>query len=411
MVELLVVIAIIGILVGLLLPAVQAAREAARRMSCSNNFKQIGLAMHNYHSTYKQLPTQGAGTGTGYWDATQTTATLVPLDTNGSSDSWRPNNFANSQRLSCLVGMLPFMEQQGLWTNIKNPMNVDINEVSPPVDTDPEPYQPMGPDARNQRYIPWMTEIPTLRCPSDPGSGLPTSGRTNYAACLGDTAHGHVQDGFVDSSLAPMRSWQAQAKRAASRGFFQMRKEAKFNAILDGLSNTIAMGEIVTSLGDDDIRSDAAQYRGNGRPFESNPLVARDASSMDLERPQFWADPLVAPILGLQSGATSRGASWASRYHHATCCNTILSPNSECVTQWSNSTGIWSMSSRHQGGAHVLMGDGAVIFMTDSVEAGDSHAEVPWLSRVPQVHESLYGLWGSLGSARGNETIEEQLNQ
>src|SRR6056297_2239550 len=104
LVELLVVIAIIGVLVGLLLPAVQAAREAARRMSCSNNFKQIGLALHNYHAAYDQLPMQATGT-------------FHPNENTGSGGS-APGH--NARRLSFLVGLTPFMEQQALWEQISN---------------------------------------------------------------------------------------------------------------------------------------------------------------------------------------------------------------------------------------------------------------------------------------------------
>src|SRR6056297_3252457 len=85
LVELLVVIAIIGVLVGLLLPAVQAAREAARRMSCSNNFKQIGLALHNYHAAFNTFPS--AGHGTRY----------------------------HQGRLNMFVAILPYMGREGLW--------------------------------------------------------------------------------------------------------------------------------------------------------------------------------------------------------------------------------------------------------------------------------------------------------
>ncbi len=95
LVELLVVIAIIGVLVGLLLPAVQAAREAARRMSCSNNFKQIGLAIHNYHSAFNALPKQAGGT---YNDG----------DPGGDGPGVTNNKF----RLSWLPTILPFVEQQ-----------------------------------------------------------------------------------------------------------------------------------------------------------------------------------------------------------------------------------------------------------------------------------------------------------
>ncbi|NND97770.1 MAG: DUF1559 domain-containing protein, partial [Pirellulaceae bacterium] len=116
LVELLVVIAIIGILIGLLLPAVQAAREAARRMSCSNNFKQIGLALHNYHSTYKRIPTQGSGTGID-------TVSGIP------QQWWQDSDVTNQRELSALVGLTPFIEQQGIWSMISNPRDEDEDGV------------------------------------------------------------------------------------------------------------------------------------------------------------------------------------------------------------------------------------------------------------------------------------------
>lgn len=101
LVELLVVIAIIGVMVGLLLPAVQAAREAARRMACSNNVKQMGLGLHNYHSAFNKLP-KGSGGGT-------FAAGGTPLTD-------------NRNRLSGLPAILPYIEQTALWEQISNPL-------------------------------------------------------------------------------------------------------------------------------------------------------------------------------------------------------------------------------------------------------------------------------------------------
>ncbi|MFG0286670.1 MAG: DUF1559 domain-containing protein [Rhodopirellula sp. JB044] len=390
LVELLVVIAIIGVLVGLLLPAVQAAREAARRMSCSNNFKQIGLAMHNYHSAYNQLPTQLGGTGLGASGITDVDKHAVPPQ----------YDFANLGRLSMLVGLTPFMEQQALWEQISNPNQDTVTGA-----TKSPPWAAMGPAPHpdTNTYIPWATEIPTLRCPSDPGKGLPSQGRTNYGACTGDSNYWQEQ-GPVDDMLVPT-SGAATNFNPSDRGFFSPRKRSAFRDILDGLSNTIAAGEIVTDLGDRDIRT----RMRNDNDFQNNgPIVGNDEA--DPERPQFWRSGAPSVAGGAGEG---RGYIWSNGYALYTQVKTMGPPNSALVLAgWTYGTGLVAPGSRHQGGCHVLMGDGAVKFVTDSIEAGNQNSGPVWRDgtgiRAPgQV--SPYGLWGALGTRAHKETIDEEI--
>ena len=413
LVELLVVIAIIGVLVGLLLPAVQAAREAARRMSCSNNFKQIGLAMHNYHSAFKQLPIQGAGT-----------VDWVDGSRGGNDVHWWGNYTThNYWRLSALVGMTPFMEQQAIWEKISNRSaeRVDGNATAA-IGTITNPWPAMGPTPMRQtNYIPWATEIPTLRCPSDPGVGLPAMGRTNYAVSFGDSSH-RTMHGFHRPHLPPSHgtnNGHARHSRAANRGVFVMRGEMKFRDILDGLSNTIAMGEIVTDIGDSDNRTRGRRHPSRnaaGNLMRDNPrLCIEDPTPMvDPARPRFWAP---AANSDFDPVWKVRGYCWADSQQRQTGFHTILPPNSPiCMPHDSNGSSIMTAGSRHQGGVHVLMSDGAVVFMTDSVEAGNQNHAMVWLNGTLALDNqpgraSPYGLWGGLGTRANRETIEEQLNQ
>ena len=413
LVELLVVIAIIGVLVGLLLPAVQAAREAARRMSCSNNFKQIGLAMHNYHAAYNRLPTHFTGTSapTANWNN-------------------NPGTGQNGESLSYIVGLLPFFEQQALWEQISNPLDPP-DPMTGLADGMPPFFQAMGPSPNKglggmtghsvTRYEPWLTEVPTLRCPSDPGRGFPAHGRTNYAACLGDAMHftNRGPRGYNGMAMAwQSTSGQAQRARESCRGVFVPRQKSAFRDILDGLANTIAAGEIATDLGDMDVRTHANGQNGNTPGVYDNPNFCREiVGEIDPLRPQFWS-----AMATLDGGAEGRRG---YRYAHAhgiyTGFNTILPPNKElCLNGGLLSNGTWTASSRHQGGAHVLMGDGAVKFITDSIEAGNQNFPTVYVGvammnssainalSVPGM-QSPYGLWGSLGTKASKETIEEEL--
>ena len=392
LVELLVVIAIIGVLVGLLLPAVQAAREAARRMSCSNNFKQIGLSLHNYHDNYKQFPRNMGGTD------------RSPVD---------PTNTSNRLYLSWLVGIMPFMEQQALWEQIKNPNNVGGNWPS------------MGPCPWRLAYTPWATQVGGLRCPSDPAENETQGGRSNYAGCLGDasnTVHngGRNEVGFISNTSNPNSGdyrrnlgWLNQRSRAANRGFFWSRKKKMdFADVLDGTSNTIAAGEIATDSGTREIRDSILRssvsggpnwFFGGGNQTPPGSMIG-EPTAVDPQRPSFYTPG---------RAVRGRGTRWADGRPTYTTFQTILPPNQLSATRDNdNSEGYFTAGSRHPGGCHILMVDGAVKFITDSIDTGDLNNPMapvqtrgPWL---PAGSESPYGLWGALGTRASKEVIDEE---
>jgi prepilin-type N-terminal cleavage/methylation domain-containing protein/prepilin-type processing-associated H-X9-DG protein len=231
LVELLVVIAIIGVLVSLLLPAVQAAREAARRMQCSNNLKQIGLAVHNYADIYKQFPI-----GTRDQDSAN-----LPGN--------RPWTGGAHRKGSVLVKILPQMEQQPLFDNLDFRLDVYAQ------------LNALGYDANTKMNI--------YICPSD---GTTTTKLTrarqfyNYAINIGNqNMNGR---GWCDEY--PLNTWNTRPQvlggnlfrngstghgsrndgRQISGPFSRYCYAAKFSEITDGTSNTIMMGEILPSCGD-----------------------------------------------------------------------------------------------------------------------------------------------------------------
>jgi prepilin-type N-terminal cleavage/methylation domain-containing protein len=406
LIELLVVIAIIAVLIGILLPAVQKTREAARRMSCSNNLKQIGLGIHNYHSAYRQLPPHGTGTG-------------QRSSLGAGQRFWEDSEVRNLERLSFLVPLTPFVEQQALWEKIANPNGLNANgSPRTPV------WPAMGPTPNDPDYGPWVTEIPTFRCPSDPGTGLPSLGRTNYAACLGDSIN--------CSTFGPKNAWLSRTNefaleaRASQRGAFVAKQGMHFRDIEDGLANTILVGEIATDLGDRSTTTRIALEQ-NGPMVYGNPSLCEPLR--DAARTTFWQ-----PGLNLGPEEFGRGYRWADFGPIYSSMFTILPPNSEmCGVQHSTLaslspiasdlstvlTGrydvmeaVTSSSSRHTGGCHVLLGDGAVRFITDSIDAGDQTAEM--ITRrgagpASPGQASPYGLWGALGTRASRETIDAEL--
>jgi prepilin-type processing-associated H-X9-DG protein len=272
----------------------------------------------------------------------------------------------------------------------------------------------MGPGPWITGYQPWRTQVTTFRCPSDPGIGI-TLGRTNYAACLGDASDkvnwggkneaGLYRDPAAGGSATGYDDWIMTRSRASDRGVFRGRHVTRFRDILDGTANTIMGGEIATSQGNREIIADVAgstfAFSGAGQVVPSR--LREPVTIVDPNRPQF-----LNPGVAVRNG---RGDRWADGRLNYSGFQTILPPNSPSVTvDNDNSEGIFSAGSRHQGGAHVLMADGAVKFITDSVESGNQNQSMVQRDGPfpPPGSQSPYGLWGALGTRAAKETTNMQ---
>ncbi|WP_153555412.1 DUF1559 domain-containing protein [Roseimaritima sediminicola] len=307
LVELLVVIAIIGVLVGLLLPAVQAAREAARRMSCSNNLKQLGLAMHNYESTHKKLPAlgvRGMGGNTGVWYA------------------WT-------------IATLPFIEQDPMYQAIKQ-------EARPHGPGLPTPWSTANSTFHNTA---WKVDIPSFMCPSDsePSNRGESPSILNYKVSVGDDYH---QNHFIPS------------QNRDNRGIFQMDRWRAFADITDGLSNTVMIGEAVGSGGSRDLLGGVAL---NMRAWNPAACEAR----VDPATRKLTGDVRASfrPHTGRAWDGRPYFVGFATMVapNGPTCHWGGVDGNEHMGT----------LTSRHPGGAQVVNADGSVEFITETIDAGD----------------------------------------
>ncbi|AMV40513.1 DUF1559 domain-containing protein [Planctomyces sp. SH-PL62] len=319
LIELLVVIAIIAVLIALLLPAVQSAREAARRSQCINNLKQIGLAAHNYHSAVGSFPLAGGKNAFG-----------------GPTD-YHPWTGWSAQGM-----LLSYMEQAPLY----NAANFDWSPTS-------------GGAGYALNTTVSNAIISAFLCPSDGFAGK--ANINNYHASYGTTVE---QGGF--ESIQPSQS----------SGLFCQYTVYSLADCTDGSSNTVAFGEALVG----DNAGTTSPYRGNMGLGASGPQVAgylRDAQSqMVAVIADLQSCALAFRNTGSGGIASNRGYRWAYSATGYSMFNVLQTPNElkfngcrfGCSGGCDPSYGYsYGTSSNHSGGVNVAFGDGSVRFIKDSI--------------------------------------------
>lgn len=309
LIELLVVIAIIAILIALLLPAVQQAREAARRSQCKNNLKQYGLALHNYHDVYNCFPI-------------------------GGTAPWRSAPFVGWQ-----VRVLPMMDQASLFQQLEFSGTKPDQNGNPTRDVR---MQVIPGGAGDGRAL--FNGVPYAQCPSDDGAqafSLNTWFQTSYTGSLGSQStpsrNGTCEQFQVFTETIPAGNsghGNSSNPRNISGMFSRFGMVVRMRDITDGSSNTIMVGEILPACHD--------------------------------HREGFWSDngmgnahaSTVVPINTMDTCENYKGP-WN------TCPAMATMSQGERMQQWNYS---WGFRSNHVGGAQFLLGDGTVRLISENID-------------------------------------------
>jgi prepilin-type N-terminal cleavage/methylation domain-containing protein len=307
LIELLVVIAIIGLLMGLLLPAVQAARETARRAQCLNNLKQLGLALQNYHSVHNMLPF-GVGPDND----------PPGLATTGS---------LSARRYSAQTQLLAFLEQVELF----NAINFQVDPFFPLISAQSLPNGEL-----NTNGTAAATRLAVFLCPSDALRMSPPSfhwGPISYRACNGDTWSGRAGDGL-----------------------FGQASTTRFASVTDGLSSTAAFSERVTGSGNPSTYDRSSDLYANAGIWTQDSFAS-------------WCATLTDSFALTLHHDIDSGQTWLEGNMDWTRYNHLLTPNLPSCSNGLDWNGCaMTASSRHPGGVNIGLTDGSTRFVTNTID-------------------------------------------